>query len=795
MPITFNTAEVKYKDPTTGTYNSVNVVAEVPVSEHVARVQQAVADAQAAVNTLESQKNTIAQTVASMAQLGTDTTLSTSGMAADAKITGDSIGLVQGQLAPEFDSAAAYNEGQYLSKSGALYRLTADHDPDVTWDNTSKVLVAIGSEVYNLKGAIANGLNAGKICGDVEGFLAFEPGTYRRINVGDTLSKWNSDYYDSVLRRLSSIVIDIPFDIDIQMFTKPGYVMNVYETVDNVITKIYPLTDTILLIGGHQYGITLRAESELSDISTVDVFDMLQATIIDSKIRENTIKFGYSMIKEPYWFDGHWINVENGDFAIGEFRNNPSFKASEMIPVLGKNKLLITMPRTLLTTAAVFGICFYDKNSRAIKQSATNGLCNGTERDAQTIEVFVPENARYFRTTYWADSMISEYSIPTAFNYSFTPGNNKDDAITHETPSSKGLQNAVRRARQITDIKWSPLVDIPRYCTANAMYYHQTDVHFLDWCKSGKEYKGIPYSGSGHVDGHYGTMDDGVAGQWGYYQMFVGLDIDFETFITAARYPNSIMGTKQDQQAYNFDSSPYGDVCSALVSYALGIQQPIWGITNFCTSRKGADLFRYIGDVSTVNADDIKLGDVIHEPTHISIITDITRDTNGTVTAIEVSEAVTTGKTNKDAPIGGQLGGLCIRKVWSIEHFRDWFRAFKVYRYNMFTELNYTKSPYVDTGNEGDWIPPVDLPCIPYLGNKARYKTGHIVNSKILIGATGYQTLVVTKDGAAFGTYDINGRTEIEVGFASAGNYEAHLVTSNNKVSYSCEWTVEEFSS
>ena len=57
--------------------------------ETISEVEQAVADAQDAVDSLEAQKNTIAQTIASMAQLGTDTTLSTPGMAADAKATGD----------------------------------------------------------------------------------------------------------------------------------------------------------------------------------------------------------------------------------------------------------------------------------------------------------------------------------------------------------------------------------------------------------------------------------------------------------------------------------------------------------------------------------------------------------------------------------------------------------------------------------------------------------------------------------------------------------------------------------
>ena len=276
--------------------------------------------------------------------------------------------------------------------------------------------------------------------------------------------------------------------------------------------------------------------------------------------------------------------------------------------------------------------------------------------------------------------------------------------------------------------------------------------------------------------------------------MFVGLDVDIESFVTASRYPNSIMGTKVNQSSYNFDSSPYGDVCSALVSYSLGIPQPIWGIKRFPFDGQGAKLFRLIGAVPTVESTKIKLGDILHDPTHITIITDILRDTNGNVTAIEVSEATATGNTNRSATQGGKLGGFCRRKMWGLDEWRSWFRNYKLYRYNSFTGLGYVKSSYVDTGKEGNCMPPVDLPCIPYLGNKGKYFTGHIVNSKILVGAEGYSQLVVTKDGEAFNTFPLSGEAEeITVGFSDAGNYEAHLVDANDNVSYSCVWTVETF--
>lgn len=118
MPYTLKTNQISVKDPETGEYSGVDILAEqteqgliaelqAEGTTQVNRINQAAVDVHAAVdqaesdaatiisstqssiNTLEAQKNTIAQTVASMAELGTDTTLSTPGMAADAGAVGE----------------------------------------------------------------------------------------------------------------------------------------------------------------------------------------------------------------------------------------------------------------------------------------------------------------------------------------------------------------------------------------------------------------------------------------------------------------------------------------------------------------------------------------------------------------------------------------------------------------------------------------------------------------------------------------------------------------------------------
>lgn len=41
-------------------------------------------------------------------------------------------------VAPDFDASQAYVDGTYVTHLGALYKLTADHEAGVTWENTSK---------------------------------------------------------------------------------------------------------------------------------------------------------------------------------------------------------------------------------------------------------------------------------------------------------------------------------------------------------------------------------------------------------------------------------------------------------------------------------------------------------------------------------------------------------------------------------------------------------------------------------------------------------------------------------
>lgn len=79
---------------------------------------------------------------------------------------GDITGSTQAtnMIAPQFNSTTVYSTGQYVwyettvnnENVAKLYRLTADHAANTSWENTSKVEVKLGSEVSDLKSTIGN---------------------------------------------------------------------------------------------------------------------------------------------------------------------------------------------------------------------------------------------------------------------------------------------------------------------------------------------------------------------------------------------------------------------------------------------------------------------------------------------------------------------------------------------------------------------------------------------------------------------------------------------------------------
>lgn len=482
--------------------------------------------------------------------------------------------------------------------------------------------------------------------------------------------------------------------------------------------------------------------------------------------------------------------VQSTHYASGTQRNeqgtldsdsSETLMASPFVPISGK---MLQLPILWVTNSTFpnYGMSLYDKDKQPIYGRAVSAYANRGENDPRIlwVNVYLPSNAKYFRTTYWSHAYQEENNLPD-FTYNLLkeiPDEYKP--ITHELPVDTYMQNAIRRARQLTDIKWTPRVNIPRY----SMIYGSTE-HFLDWFYADHEYTGIPYSGAGDDETHWSTIKD-----WGYTHNWVGQHIPIESFVTAARYPNSIMGEKASQSVVSYDSSPYGDVCTALVNYAVDGPVPLRGITNFFSVSSQKNVYRTDNKtIADSDMNDVFIGDFLYTRAHVIIITDILRDKDGNVTHVEMSEETTVGNGNNTL-LGTRFGGVARRKMWDINEFQQRYGSYIKFRRTTFYGIPYTRSKYVNTGNERDMETIVDMPLIPYLGEGAIYKVGYVHNSKICIGVSGFATLVVLKDGEEFGTFDVTGLTEISVGFSAEGSYEAYLTKAGDVRTLSCHWTV-----
>ena len=172
-----------------------------------------------------------------------------------------------------------------------------------------------------------------------------------------------------------------------------------------------------------------------------------------------------------------------------------------------------------------------------------------------------------------------------------------------EPELSAGQINIVKRARQMTSIRWTPQQDI--YGWNKELTY-----------KSGTTYTGLPYGQP--VNASYVPWQTGLDG-----------------FLEAVNDPESLMYTSYS--AYNKRAPYYSIDCSAFVSWA-------WNLSSRQTT---SSLVKYTKLISTDSYEQAQVGDCLNKSgSHVVLITDIGYDANGKINSIEISEATTNATTH-----------------------------------------------------------------------------------------------------------------------------------------------------
>lgn len=213
--------------------------------------------------------------------------------------------------------------------------------------------------------------------------------------------------------------------------------------------------------------------------------------------------------------------------------------------------------------------------------------------------------------------------------------------LTSTLPKTPAEAAVLKRAKLLTDIRWTPITDVPAYMK-------RENLHTV--IPAGVETTGLPYSSTEAID------------------KFVPENVSLESFLSALSNPHS----KIYQPGHGrFGRANYGIVCNSFVRYTLGI--PYRVPTALWLTLPG---MRKVADAETYSAEDICLCDVLYAfgngRHHVAMITDILRDETGAIAEIEVSEAVSP---------------RCKRVRYPVEQYFELYRLFSLCRYDFLDEV------------------------------------------------------------------------------------------------------------
>lgn len=297
-------------------------------------------------------------------------------------------------------------------------------------------------------------------------------------------------------------------------------------------------------------------------------------------------------------------------------------------------------------------------------------------------------------------------------------------------PQTDWEKAVIRRARQLTDFKWTPVRDVPSYTKAEGYTI----------LPAGVEVCGFPYASTEGKD------------------KFFTENVSFETFLSAI--PNPYSKLYQPGTAA-FNACSYGIVCNGLARYALGIKRRV-------STAKWLTIpgMRVVAPKGQIKAEDICLCDNLwafgEGRNHVALITDILKDNNGKVVALEISEAIRPH---------------CTRRIFELEYFLERWNLYSLCRYEPTDKIppldkesddilwnsgieKVTPKITVDNGNKSNYLVG-DQVLITVNADRADtvmiYNNGELIES-FIVGAKafvarnlskGYYKIMLERDGAS----------------------------------------------
>ncbi|MDF1813859.1 MAG: hypothetical protein P1V20_16780, partial [Verrucomicrobiales bacterium] len=249
--------------------------------------------------------------------------------------------------------------------------------------------------------------------------------------------------------------------------------------------------------------------------------------------------------------------------------------------------------------------------------------------------------------------------------------------------------------------------------------------------------------------------------------------------LAAAQNPHSVLYTENLYGKVTNAECYYGKVCSSYTSYAL--QCGIWYVSRIHTPdyRNGVTL------VEPQSAQAARVGDIIFTPprpgSHIEIVTEVTRDSDGSVTRVRVEESRPPNckNTNREPAEFNAHIAAKNRKLYRITDLDAWREA---NRAESFLFPNYAEDSATPAINRvllldrGDWVP---------------YYQEQAVKFNVMDrDRQGVKVLVIKRGNTLVEEIQVPGIGVIERTYATCGDYTAHCVMQDDSLSAACEFSV-----
>lgn len=342
-------------------------------------------------------------------------------------------------------------------------------------------------------------------------------------------------------------------------------------------------------------------------------------------------------------------------------------------------------------------------------------------------------------------------SVVAAIGNTLIPVNPPVDQDGYEIPATVQQLNAVKKAKQLTSIEWSPKSDVPN----NSGTFG-----------AGSVVTGIPYSSAKE------------------YDKFVGYNVSLYTFMTAVNNPYSLIYTENISSSSSASAwgrtyhgtncaCYFGLVCSALTGYCTGMES-MWGTSMYNWLETHALKFAklYLQDVQ-----ELKLGDIYWRDGHTILITGLKHDSTGKITHVIQSEAIGTRAIQ--------------RAEKSADAFMEQIATESAILYRnveLYKNTEYIPSEFVAVGDETitPFVYNNDICC--FAGDKASFREGDLIAINYnLVSIGSWTQMELYKNDDLYDTIDINSAyhvLDLSDRNLTHGMYKARMKVGNNYSDY-----------